>query len=300
MAEVMLRHANGAFRHCLARQTSHARFHYQHGPIDIIAELFGAPNEIDAAALALWERFYSILPELVPELTLLKSDVRLMPPERAFDSGTVARRMCIAASNYASEFLTPMAAVAGSVADELLEVAITFDLAKVILNNGGDIALYLAPFQQTIINVLAPVGQLRLQAQAQRQCLGVATSGWSGRSFSLGIADAVTVIGVNAAFADAAATVIANQVGPTLVHAGIVRRPASELKDDSDLGQLPVTVSVSSLPLDLVRTAIDQGRKQAHDLLRQKKILSASICLQSEFAFVHDDFQPYFYLQDAA
>ena len=41
---------------------------------------------------------------------------------------------------------------------------------------------------------------------------GIATSGWRGRSFSLGIADAVTVLAATAAEADAAATVIANAV----------------------------------------------------------------------------------------
>ena len=64
---------------------------------------------------------------------------------------------------------------------------------------------------------------------------GVATSGWRGRSFSLGIADAVTVLAATAAAADAAATIIANAVDLP-GHPAIARRPASELEDDSDLG----------------------------------------------------------------
>ena len=42
---------------------------------------------------------------------------------------------------------------------------------------------------------------------------GVATSGWRGRSHSLGIADSVTVLAATAAMADAAATVIAVRNG---------------------------------------------------------------------------------------
>jgi uncharacterized protein len=63
---------------------------------------------------------------------------------------------------------------------------------------------------------------------------GIATSGWRGRSFSRGIADSVTVLAKTAAMADAAATVIANAVN--VVHPGIVRRPACDIRDDSDWG----------------------------------------------------------------
>ncbi len=69
---------------------------------------------------------------------------------------------------------------------------------------------------------------------------GIATSGWRGRSFSLGIADAVTVLAETAAAADAAATIIANAVDLP-GHPGIVRQPASSLQPDSDLRDLPVT-----------------------------------------------------------
>jgi hypothetical protein len=82
-------------------------------------------------------------------------------------------------------------------------------------------------------------GGLRTDAQAEVRyespVRGIATSGWRGRSFSLGIADSVTVLAATAAEADAAATIIANAVD--VAHAGIiVRRPACSLKDDSDLG----------------------------------------------------------------
>ena len=64
---------------------------------------------------------------------------------------------------------------------------------------------------------------------------GIATSGRHGRSFSLGIADAVTVLARTASQADAAATVIANAVDLP-GHPAIVRCPAQDLQPDSDLG----------------------------------------------------------------
>ena len=72
---------------------------------------------------------------------------------------------------------------------------------------------------------------------------GVATSGRHGRSFSLGIADAVTVLARTASQADAAATIIANAVDLP-GHPAVRRMPANELQPDSDLGARPVTRDV--------------------------------------------------------
>ena len=69
---------------------------------------------------------------------------------------------------------------------------------------------------------------------------GIATSGWRGRSFSLGIADSVTVLADNAAMADAAATMIANSVN-IKNHPLIIKKPAKEIYEDSDLKNLMVT-----------------------------------------------------------
>ena len=89
---------------------------------------------------------------------------------------------------------------------------------------------------------------------------GVATSGWQGRSHSLGIADAVTVLARCAAVADAAATLIANAVD--VDHPGIRREPARVLDEDSDLGDRPVTVAVPALDPETIDAALDAG---AHD-----------------------------------
>jgi hypothetical protein len=115
---------------------------------------------------------------------------------------------------------------------------------------------------------------------------GIATSGWRGRSFSLGIADSVTVLARDAATADAAATMIANAVNlddeldGELNHTGIVRRPASSLKDDCDLGDMLVTVDVPSLPQPLIDFALARGVEAAKRLRERGLIEGAALFLQ--------------------
>src|SRR5205085_3385494 len=178
--------------------------------------------------------------------------------------GVVARRMWHACRPYCAGFITPMAAVAGSVAQELIAHYAREGVARAWVNNGGDIALHLAPGQSLRVGLFSDLGRLQSAApaplridgdfsvHASMPVRGIATSGWRGRSFSLGIADSVTVLAATAAQADAAATVIANAVD--VDHPGIVRRPACELKDDTDLGAIPVTVDVPALhPVDVHR-----------------------------------------------
>jgi hypothetical protein len=109
---------------------------------------------------------------------------------------------------------------------------------------------------------------------------GIATSGARGRSFSLGIADSVTVLAASAATADAAATLVANAVD--VDHPAILRRPASELDPDSDLGDRLVTVSVGELPRGVVLAALEAGRKRAADYLARGLIVDAALTLQGE------------------
>ncbi|WP_144140236.1 UPF0280 family protein [Paraburkholderia sp. BCC1884] len=273
-------------------QLDASRWHWQHGPIDLIVGVNGEPAAVQAALAACWARFVEVLPELVVELTVLRrpvcADVSLGDNPL---QGAVARRMWSACHPHRACFVTPMAAVAGSVADELIVAFEREGIARAYINNGGDIALYLSAGQQYRIGVFADLAQYEmtplsadhgfdanLTLDASQPVRGVATSGWRGRSFSLGIADSVTVLASHAATADAAATMIANAVD--LEHAGIVRRPASSLKDDSDLGDLLVTVDVPALPLSLIDFALARGVDVAQGLREQGLIEGAALFLQ--------------------
>jgi uncharacterized protein len=267
-----------------------SRFHLQHGPIDIIGTLEGDEASVLEATNEVWERFQTVLPELVAELPLLRTDARLLGTSELFLHGLVAKRMYGAVQPYADShnpvFITPMAAVAGCVADEMLRVSSRFDLRKVLFNNGGDVAIYALAGQGVSIQLLAPAGFLHLGPEDSAFTAGVATSGWSGRSFSLGIADAVSVVAATAGQADAAATVIANEVGASTQHPAIERRPANCVKDDSDLGNRWVTVNVGPLPKKLIAEALWHGEVKARQLLTSGLIYAASLSLQGESVIV--------------
>src|ERR1700731_4765532 len=207
------------------------RLHLHDGPIDLIVEAFGEANEVKLAYRAAATRFVTVLDELCGELPLLRQPARVGVPR---PTGVIAKRMAAAVSPYCERtFITPMAAVAGAVAEEILgcmtDVA---NLARAYVNNGGDIALHLAPGERFVVGMVERPDRPSLFGKVEllstQPVRGIATSGWRGRSFSLGIADAVTVLADRAAIADAAATIIANAVDLP-GHPNITRVPARDL-----------------------------------------------------------------------
>jgi ApbE superfamily uncharacterized protein (UPF0280 family) len=257
------------------------RLHLCHGPIDLVIEAFGAEEERCSAYRQAVKRFDTILTELVAELPELRHPATATP--RRFASPT-AIRMEHATCRHAPAFITPMAAVAGAVADEIMAAIIEGrTLDKAYVNNGGDIALYLAA-GRSITAAIAGTGHGlndRLIIHDADPVRGIATSGWRGRSFSLGIADAVTVLAGNAAEADAAATLLANAVDlPS--HPAIERVPAVTLAPDSDLGDRLVTQGVGDLSRDEIAEALERGLAAAGQMRRQGKIEAAALFLAGE------------------
>jgi ApbE superfamily uncharacterized protein (UPF0280 family) len=266
------------------RDLSGGRLHMQHGPIDIVLRAWGVADAVAEAKSAARVRFAAILPELCSELAALRR-----PLYDGVDlHGAVALRMRRACLPFASVFVTPMAAVAGAVADEILAaMTAAAPLDKAFVNDGGDIAVHLAPGHSLAIGVMGhvcdggmPQPSAGLVLRSGDTARGIATSGARGRSFSLGIADGVTVLARDAAAADVAATLIANAVDCR--HHGIVRRPASSLDPDSDLGERMVTVMVPPLPRAIVMQALSAGLEQARDYQALGLIMDAALHLQGQ------------------
>jgi ApbE superfamily uncharacterized protein (UPF0280 family) len=275
------------------------RWHLQHGPIDIVVAAEGDADAVAAAHDAAWVRFQPLLAELVTELPLLRQAVVAgdNPLQRP-----VARRMwaaCATLRAAAGGFLTPMAAVAGAVAQELIAAYQRPGITRAWVNNGGDIALHLAPGQSARVGLVADLSRFDADALARTvtgnlrtdagfsvahasPVRGVATSGWRGRSHSMGIADSVTVLAASAAQADAAATVVANAVN--VDDARIQRAPASSLRDDSDLGDRLVTVAVPPLAPAAVQQALDAGLQVARQLQARGCIHAALLVCQGSLA----------------
>jgi ApbE superfamily uncharacterized protein (UPF0280 family) len=264
------------------------RLHLQDGPIDLIVGARGSEISMRAAYDAVAQRFTGLLDELCDELPLLR---RAADPARCLLQGKVARRMHAAVAPFAADrFITPMAAVAGSVAEEILGAMLDAgSLKRAYVNNGGDIALHLTSGEHFSVGLLDRPdrhGLMRTAViEAGEPSRGIATSGRHGRSFSLGIADAVTVLARTAAQADAAATVIANAVDLP-GHPAIVRCPAQDLQPDSDLGALLVTREVGELSGREIAAALDAGAASARALLAAGLIDGAALRLQGETVVV--------------
>ncbi len=258
------------------------RLHLQHGPIDVLVECWGEAAEVQAAYRQAAARFESILAELVAELPRLRHSVGEQYP---LLRGPVARRMAAAVWPHRARYITPMAAVAGAVADELMQALLKDRrLRKAYVNDGGDIALHLAAGETMEVGIVSDLSHPALDATSKIHAAlpvrGIATSGWRGRSQSLGIADAVTVLARTAAEADAAATLIANDVN--IEHPRIARCRARDLKEDSDLGDLPVTVDVGVLRAEDAKRALEAGAATAAMLHASGAIHAAYLALQGQ------------------
>jgi ApbE superfamily uncharacterized protein (UPF0280 family) len=264
------------------------RLHLQDGPIDLIVEAFGVDAEVEAGYRAACGRFASVLDELCAELILLRTALHSATfADDSWPRSAVARRMTAATLPYVSRgFITPMAAVAGAVADEILTAMVgAAELSRAYVNDGGDIAVHLTAGEKFVVGMVERPDRPSLfgttTLEFSQPVRGIATSGWRGRSFSLGIADAVTVLADCAAEADAAATIIANAVDLP-GHPQIRRVPARELAPDSDLGELPVTTAVGELAESEINEALAAGVRAAESVLRDKLICAAALRLQGE------------------
>ena len=276
------------------------RLHLQHGPIDLIINAEGAADAVANAYAYAADAFCNLLENLVEELPVLRSPAEvLLPPDL---KGLVAQRMDRAIRPYLccykkENYITPMVAVAGSVADHILNT-MGDGLERVSVNNSGDIALYLSKDAYFDVGVaddrnvylsdsvmLAHGKQLgkmpldgRIRLVQKDQIGGIATSGWRGRSHSLGIADSVTVLAKTAADADVAATLIANAIN--VPSPAISRQPANLLAPDSDLRDRLVTVAVDVLTDDEVDRALASGASLANAIYISGQITAVFARLQ--------------------
>lgn len=262
------------------------RLHLNHGPIDLVISADGEAADVRRAYQVAAAMFPNILPALVAKLAVLRAPIGEIRPAIM---NPIARRMVEAVWPYRDVFITPMAAVAGAVAEHVLELMVeAAPLQRAIVNNGGDIAIHLTEGQRVRAGVVGDLSLPRLDATVEivsgDPVRGIATSGWRGRSQSLGIADSVTVLAESAAMADAAATMIANAVN--IDDPAIERLPAREVRDDSDLGDLLVTVAVGLLPLQKVALALENGVRRAAELQARGLVAAAYLQLQDQVRVV--------------
>ena len=259
-----------------AYQLADGRLHLQHGPIDLICEAWGPPDLVAIGYQRACTRFDGLLAELSAELPALRH-------ENAALTGPIALSMARAVAPFRPMFITPMAAVAGAVAEAVLAALVGPDIRRAYVNNGGDIALHLAQGEHLVCAVAGADSKITVRDRDAAR--GIASSGWRGRSWSLGIADQVSVLAKTAAMADAAATMIANAVDLP-GHPAVIRKPATDLQTDSDLGTRLVTVAVGHLTRPDVCAALARGEAAANAYRNAGLIESAALFLQGESRIV--------------
>ncbi|MES2711677.1 MAG: UPF0280 family protein [Pseudomonadota bacterium] len=267
-----------------ARLLPDGRLHLRDGPSELVIGVDAPVPVRDAAFARAVAAMDGVIAALSAELPALRA-----PPGAQVFSHPVAQRMATAVRPHVGVFITPMAAVAGAIAEHVL-AAIATDPAirRAHVNNGGDIALHLAPAESLRVGLVRSLAQAAPEGWVEvthaLPVRGIATSGWPGRSFSRGIADAVTVLAERAADADAAATIIANAVDAE--HPAVRREPAQALDPDSDLGDLLVTTGVDLLPEAVVNAALDAGARVAEGLRAAGHIVAAVLFCQEQLRVV--------------
>ena len=180
------------------------------------------------------------------------------------------------------EDLTPMAAVAGTIADEVADFLFEHGMTKVVVDNGGDVAIRSDRDEPITVGIRPDVNDRSVShvigLDPGLRSHGIATSGLGGRSLTRGIASAATVVARTASLADAAATAVAN--ASFLVDEQVLRRPAEELDPYTDIPGLDVTVKVGPLPEETKSSAVSKAIRRAEELVRREVILGAFVAVQ--------------------
>ncbi len=219
---------------------------------------------------------------------------RSIPEVVSWPDENLAVKMVTAVKAVGDNDLTPMAAVAGTIADAVADWLVGQKMDRVIVDNGGDIALRLEAGETATVGIRPQIDNLLvshvLHLDGRKRSWGVTTSGVGGRSLTRGIASAVTVVAANASVADAAATAIGNAC--FVEDGGIVQLPAESLDPNTDLAGLSVTTEVGELLPEKILKAIDSARQKAEQLSQRKIILGAFVALQNVFA-ISDGLKPY-------
>jgi len=226
-----------------------------------------------------------VLEDLATFLSVIKRKSQELEIEETFPN--VVRRMIEATMRMEELDLTPLAAVAGAASDVVADFMFRKGGTKIIVDNGGDIAIRLRDGEVAKVGVKTEIDAKQptylIPIDSTMEIGGVATSGLGGRSFTKGIASAATVLSQTAALSDAAATVIGNFTN--VEDANIVKSLAERIYPDTDIAGEWVTVKVGNLSRDKIEEALNNGLSKAYSMCEKGWINGALIALQGKMAW---------------
>jgi len=240
-----------------------------YGPISMVIEAYRNGKPLDEAIRAGGQIAVLKLQELTGVLEIAKTPVSLLESQK--DYPPVLLRMIEAVKATGEPDATPMAAVAGTIADEVLYTLVNYGATRAVVNNGGDIAIHVGAEKSVRVGVISDFSTGRvshcLELNKQHQVGGIATSGMGGRSFTKGIASAVVVLAETAARADACATMLANAVNAD--HPEIIRTRAELIDPQTDIKGQQVTLRVGKIDDYTIDRALQSGQLKFYQYLER-------------------------------
>lgn len=250
-----------------------------YGPISMVIAASRDGEPLTALCRDAGQIAVDCLTELGPQLKLLKRSWTQFEPGEL--SG-VAVTMWQAVQATADNDLTPMAAVAGAFADKVADWLQQQGATKVLVNNGGDVAIRLLADETTKVGVMPEIGGEGFSKLVRLTSIdgigGIATSGLGGRSFTCGVMESVTVLAKSCAVADAFATSLAN--ASYIDSSAVVRGLARLIDPDTDIPDLMVTESVGRLTPQEVQQSMQQVLTRLRDNVDKRIIKGATLHLQ--------------------
>ncbi len=253
------------------------KYYLDYGPVQMTISAFADGQPLDGEILQVERYVHDLLEELAACLDVAKRPLTAQDSVKKLPK--ILKSMNAAVMVAEDTALTPMAAVAGAFADAVADFLVVKNATRVIVNNGGDIALRLAAGDSAVVGLQSDLDGRNFshtfRVEGTSNCRGIATSGLGGRGFTKGIASAVTVLAKSSRVADACATSIANWT--TVDDPAVLRLPAAVLEPQSDIKEQLVTVGCSSLEPQAYLRALQGGMARAGQLLQDRIILGAAI-----------------------
>ena len=255
------------------------RIFFDYGPVSmVVTAIRGGEGDTE-----LCKEGFGVISGCLGELRPALEELRKYPPQVEISKlGGTGLVMAKAVLGTGDPWLTPMAAVAGSVSDAVADYLHDRGAEKVAASNGGDVALRLGPGESLNLGVRCDLSQERVdlvvRLTPEKGIGGVATSGLGGRSLTTGIASGVTVFSKRCAEADALATLLADRsyLDIPQVHTCL----AGELDPDSDIADLKVVTYVDRLTEDQKRQALDQIMAEAEQQYRRGGLIACIATVQ--------------------
>jgi ApbE superfamily uncharacterized protein (UPF0280 family) len=255
------------------------RIFFDYGPVSMVVTAIRNGRE----DTELCKEGFAIISACLNELRPALEELRKYPPqvrtERLSGTGLVMAQAVLKTGDL---WLTPMAAVAGTISDAVADHLYQQGAEKVATSNGGDVALRLGSGEHLNLGICRDLSQkgvdLVVRLTPEKGIGGVATSGLGGRSFTTGIASGVTVFSRCCAEADALATLLADRSYLELpeVHTCL----AGELDPDSDIADLNVVTHVDPLNEMQKRRSLDQVLAEAERQFRRGGLIACIATVQ--------------------